>query len=147
MGSAPVRSMYGERPDYRVDVLARTNLMSAWLGEVCLARSSGCLVVDEQDHGLVVYFPPDAIDFSQLEPTDQHTVCPFKGQASYWRAAGTAGPGIAWSYPDPFPQVARLAGYVAFDQDEVRVSIGKGSYTGGSRGAVPLGQQGTGMRP
>jgi uncharacterized protein (DUF427 family) len=130
MASAPVRSMYHERPDYRVDLLARTNVMTAWLGDSCLARSSACLVVDEQDHGLVVYFPPDAVDFAQLEPTDQRTVCPFKGQAVYWRAAGGTGPGVAWSYPQPFQQVGRLAGYVAFDQDEVRVTIGKGTFTG-----------------
>jgi len=125
-----MRSMYRERPDYRVDLLARTNVMTAWLGEVCLARSNACLTVDEQDHGLVVYFPPDAVDFSHLEPVDHRTVCPFKGQAVYWRAAGSEGSGMAWSYPDPFPEVARLAGYVAFDQDEVRVTIGKGTYTG-----------------
>ena len=130
MSSAPVRSMYHERPDYRVDLLARTNVMTAWLGDACLARSDACLTVDEQDHGLVVYFPPDAVDFSRLEPASQLTVCPFKGQAVYWRAAGSEGPGIAWSYPEPFPEVARLAGYIAFDQDEVRVTIGKGTFTG-----------------
>jgi uncharacterized protein (DUF427 family) len=139
--------MYHERPDYRVDLLARTNVMTAWLDSARLAHSSACLVVDEQDHGLVVYFPPDAVDFTLLEPDDLRTVCPFKGQAVYWRAAGTGagGPGIAWSYPDPFPEVARLAGYVAFDQDAVRVAIGKGVYTGGSRGGVPPGQQSTGV--
>jgi uncharacterized protein (DUF427 family) len=125
--------MYGERPDYRVDLLARTNAMAAWLGSACLASSRACLVVDEQDHGLVVYFPPDAVDFALLSPIEPRTVCPFKGQAVYWRAAGTDGPGIAWSYPDPFPEVARLAGYVAFDQDAVRVTIGKGAYTGGGQ--------------
>ncbi len=66
-------SMYRERPDYRVDLLARTN---------------------------------------------------------HWRAADGEGPDIAWSYPQPFPEVARLAGYVAFDQDAVRVTIGKGTFTG-----------------
>ena len=130
MASAPVRSMYHERPDYRVDLLARTNVMTAWLGDSCLARSNACLTVDEQDHGLVIYFPPDTVDFSLLELADQRTVCPFKGQAVYWRAAGGAGPGIAWSYPQPFQQVGRLAGYVAFDQDEVRVTIGRGTFTG-----------------
>ena len=130
MSSAPVRSMYHERPDYRVDLLARTNVMTAWLGDACLARSNACLTVDEQDHGLVVYFPPDAVDFSRLEPASQLTVCPFKGQAVYWRAAGGEGPAIAWSYPEPFPEVARLAGYIAFDQDEVRVTIGRGTFTG-----------------
>ena len=130
MGSAPGRSMYRERPDYRVDLLARTNVMTAWLGEICLARSNACLLVDEQDHGLVVYFPPDAVDFSHLEPVETRTFCPFKGQAVYWRAAGSEGSGLAWSYPEPFGEVARLAGYVAFDQDEVRVTMGKGAFTG-----------------
>jgi len=129
-----VRSLYHERPDYRVDLLARTNVMTAWLDQACLARSSACLTVDEQDHGLVVYFPPDAVDFGYLEPAGQRTICPFKGQAVYWRATGRPdGPGIAWSYPEPFPEVARLAGYVAFDQDEVRVAIGRGRYTGTRR--------------
>src|SRR5579864_4111128 len=95
MGSAPVRSIYHERPDYRVDLLARTNLMTAWLGEICVARSGACLTADEQDHGLVVYFPPDAVDFSHLESIGQRTVCPFKGEAVYWRRAGSEGPGIA----------------------------------------------------
>jgi len=122
--------MYHERPDYRVDLLARTNVMTAWLGEICLARSNACLIVDEQDHGLAVYFPPDAVDFSQLKPTADRTVCPFKGQAVCWRLSGSAGSGIAWSYLEPFPEVARLAGYVAFDQDEIRVTIGKGTFTG-----------------
>ena len=129
-----MRSLYCERPDYRVDLLARTNVMTAWLGETRLARSGACLTVDEQDHGLVVYFPPDAVDFGYLEQAAERTVCPFKGEAVYWRAAGRPeGPGIAWSYPDPLPEVARLAGYVAFDQDEVRVAIGKGRYTGAGR--------------
>jgi uncharacterized protein (DUF427 family) len=144
--SAPVvRSAYGERPDYRVDLLARTNVMTAWLDSARLAVSGACLVVDEQDHGLVVYFPPDAVDFSLLAPDELRTVCPFKGQAVYWRARGgdgVAGPPLAWSYPEPFPQVAQLAGYVAFDQDAVRVCVGKGHYTGGSGGSSPRASRG-----
>lgn len=122
--------MYSQRPDYRVELLARTNVMTASLDDTVLARSNACFVVDEQDHGLVVYFPRDAVDFSHLEPIEERTFCPFKGQTVQWRRAGTDGPGIAWSYPEPFPEVARLAGYVAFDQDTVNVTIGKGIYTG-----------------
>jgi hypothetical protein len=50
-----------ERPGYRGDLLARTNVMTAWPGEACLARSGACLTADEQDHGLVVYVPPGAV--------------------------------------------------------------------------------------
>jgi uncharacterized protein (DUF427 family) len=131
VNDAEVNAAWERRPDYRVELLTRTNVMTAWLGGTVLARSGACLVVDEQDHGLVVYFPPDAVDFTLLEPVDLRTVCPFKGQAVYWRAVGSdAADWVAWSYPEPFPQVARLAGYVAFDQDAAVVALGKGVYTG-----------------
>jgi uncharacterized protein (DUF427 family) len=128
---AAPRSAYRERPDYRVDLLARTNVMTARLGDAVLATSDACLIVDEQDHGLVVYFPPDTVDFALLEPVaGLHTTCPFKGQASYWRAPGGDQPWVAWSYPSPFPEVTRLTGYVAFHQDTVNVTIGSGRFTG-----------------
>src|SRR5271167_1985161 len=90
------RSAFRERPDYRVDLLARTNTMAARLGDALLASSTACLVVDEQDHGLVVYFSPDAVDFSQLDPVGWRTVCPLKGQAVYWRTPVRGGRWVAW---------------------------------------------------
>jgi hypothetical protein len=42
MSSPPVRSMYRDRPDYRVELLARTNVMTACLGDVRLAKSNAC---------------------------------------------------------------------------------------------------------
>ncbi|WP_040841585.1 DUF427 domain-containing protein [Nocardia brevicatena] len=131
MSEEPIRSMYQERPDYRVDPLVRTDVMSARYGDIRLAHSDARPIVDEQDHGLAVYFPRDAVDFSHPEPIGIRTVCPFKGQAVYWRPAAGGDRGIARSYPEPFPQVARPAGYIGFDQDQIRVTIGAGRYTGG----------------
>jgi uncharacterized protein (DUF427 family) len=74
-------------------VLARTNVMAAWLGEICLACSNACLVVDEQDHGLVAHFPPDAVDFPHLEPTDYRTESFHPDLGVAWRASR---PGSAW---------------------------------------------------
>jgi uncharacterized protein (DUF427 family) len=116
-------SGYVERPDYRVDLLPRRNAFSARAGEVVLAESQRCIVVDEQDHGLVVYFPRDDVRLGELEPSDHSTHCPYKGDASHWTPRGGTDV-VAWSYEDPYPQVARLQGYVAFYQDRVTVSIG-----------------------
>lgn len=133
MVGGKIRSLWGERPDYRVDLLARTNVVTASLDGVELAKSSSCLFVDEQDHGLAIYFPADSVDFSRLEPIEQRSVCPFKGQAVYWAPAGGDGQWVAWSYQEPFPEVARIAGYLAFDQARVTVQVGKGTYTGTHR--------------
>lgn len=130
MSDVAVSSGYQQRPDYRVDLLVRTNTMTAGLDGQQLAVSDECLLVDEQDHGLVVYFPPEAVNSELLEPVALHTVCPFKGQASYWTLPGSDRPWVAWTYPQPHPQVARLAGYIAFDQSVVQVTIGAGRYTG-----------------
>jgi uncharacterized protein (DUF427 family) len=119
-------SGYVTRPDYRVDVLARRNRFTARAGDAVLASSERCLLVDEQDHGLVVYFPREDVDLEALAPTTSTSRCPYKGNASYWRlAAGAEGDAdVAWSYEEPYPEVARIAGYVAFYQDRVTVSVG-----------------------
>jgi uncharacterized protein (DUF427 family) len=120
------QSGYAERPDYRVDILPRRNAVRAWWGDSLLAETTRSLLVDEQDHGLVFYFPRDDVRMEQLQPTDHDSYCPFKGHASYFRVdgAGDDGDNVAWSYEEPYPEVARLRDYVAFYQDRVRVQVG-----------------------
>ena len=119
----PADSGYVTRPDYRVDVLARRNRFEVHAGDALLASSERCLVVDEQDHGLVVYFPRTDVHLDQLEPIELVTRCPFKGLASHWGLRGGDEP-VAWSYEDPYPQVGVIAGYVAFYQQRVTLTIG-----------------------
>jgi uncharacterized protein (DUF427 family) len=114
---------FAKRPDYRVDLLARRNRFEARAGDVLLASSEECLVVDEQDHGLVVYFPRADVHLGRLEPSDHVTHCPFKGDATHWQLPGDGRP-VAWSYESPFGEVARIRDRIAFYQDRVDVTIG-----------------------
>jgi uncharacterized protein (DUF427 family) len=116
-------SGYGDRPDYIVDLLRRRNRFEARAGDQLLASSERCTLVDEQDHGLVVYFPRADVDLRQLEPRERTSRCPYKGTATYWGLPGQDGE-VAWTYDDPYPEVAGIAGYVAFLQDRVSVTIG-----------------------
>jgi len=124
------RSMWAERPDYRVDILARRNRVTVRSESDVIAETLRPLIIDEQDHGLVVYFPRDDVQMDHLEPSDHVTHCPFKGRATHWQLAGADGPPVAWSYEDPFPEVARIAGYIAFYQDRVHVEIGQAPRRG-----------------
>jgi uncharacterized protein (DUF427 family) len=117
-------SGYLDRPDYRVDLLRRRNRVTAHHVDQVLAETWDAVLVDEQDHGLVFYFPRDDVQLDVLVRTDHHTRCPFKGVASYWRLGEGTEP-VAWSYEDPYPEVARIAGHVAFYQDQVQVEVGE----------------------
>jgi uncharacterized protein (DUF427 family) len=120
-------SGFVDRPDYRVDILARRNRVTASVGGEVLADSERCLLVDEQDHGLVFYFPPEDVRLDRFVPDGRTTRCPFKGTATYRRYPRPGGDVLAWTYEEPYPEVARLAGYVAFFQDAVEVQVGAAS--------------------
>ncbi len=62
------------------------------------------------------YFPPDAVNTTYFQPSDTHTVCPWKGTASYYTVAvdGQTNPDAAWYYPAPKEAAQNITGYVAF---------------------------------
>jgi uncharacterized protein (DUF427 family) len=117
---------YGERFDYRVDLLRRRNLITAVTHDgLQLGRTERAILVDEQNHGLVFYFPRNDVDMSKLEKIDRLSHCPYKGVASYWAlAGGDVERPVAWAYETPYPEVAQIADHIAFYQDRVTVSIG-----------------------
>jgi uncharacterized protein (DUF427 family) len=63
-----------------------------------------------------VYFPPDSIKREFFQPSDTHTVCGWKGTASYYTLAvdGLENPDAAWYYPDPKPAAANIKDHIAF---------------------------------
>ena len=62
------------------------------------------------------YFPPDSIRSEYFQPSDQHTVCIWKGTASYYdlEVNGKRNPGAAWFYPEPKAAAAEIKNYIAF---------------------------------
>ncbi|RMH65571.1 MAG: DUF427 domain-containing protein [Cyanobacteria bacterium J003] len=83
---------------------------AAWKGAT-LAESDRYEVVEGN-----VYFPPEALNQAYFQPSDTHTVCGWKGTASYYPIVvnGEVNRDAAWYYPDPNPAAANIKGYVAF---------------------------------
>jgi uncharacterized protein (DUF427 family) len=81
-----------------------------WNG-VVIARSDSFEEVEGN-----IYFPPDAIDRQYFRPSDQTTVCPWKGTAHYYdiMVAGAVNRAAAWYYPQPKPAAAKIKDHVAF---------------------------------
>src|SRR3954454_16553825 len=69
----------------------------------------------------VLYVPIDDLDASLLEPTDHHTHCPFKGDASYWslRVGARVAENAVWYYPEPLEAAGWLRGHAALYWDRV----------------------------
>lgn len=63
-----------------------------------------------------VYFPPDKVDHTYLRESATHTVCPWKGTASYCDVVvnGDVNGDAAWYYPVTKPAAENIAGYIAF---------------------------------
>jgi uncharacterized protein (DUF427 family) len=81
-----------------------------WNGEV-LAESDRTIVV-EGNH----YFPPEAINKEFFTESERHTVCGWKGIASYYNVNvnDQVNMNAAWYYPTPNDAVRKIAGYIAF---------------------------------
>ena len=58
-------------------------------GGAVLGESSRTLELSENGYPARIYFPRDDIAMAFLDSSDKSTVCPFKGEASYFSTATT----------------------------------------------------------
>lgn len=96
------------------------------VGSTVLGTSTQALELQEAGHTPVIYIPREDIDMSRLVRTDHTTKCPWKGQANYYSIKGRVGmlANAVWTYEDPLPEVAQIAGYLAFHADRVTITRG-----------------------
>lgn len=85
-------------------------MKAIWNGAV-LAESDQTVVV-EGNH----YFPPEALRREFFRESGHHTLCPWKGTASYYDVVvgGQTNANAAWYYPNPSDAARNIAGRVAF---------------------------------
>lgn len=81
-----------------------------WNGKV-IAESDDTVVV-ENNH----YFPTESIKKEFFKSSDTHTVCPWKGQASYYslEVDGKTNTDAAWYYEDPSDLAKGINNRIAF---------------------------------
>lgn len=85
--------------------------MKAIWNDAVIAESDDTVVV-EGNH----YFPAESVVKEFLQPSSTHTICPWKGEASYYTLAvnGQTNPNAAWFYPEPKEAAAQIKNRVAF---------------------------------
>jgi len=78
------------------------------------------MTVAESDATIVVdgyrYFPAASVQDDHLVASSHHSVCGWKGQASYYDVTAGTEPNrnAAWYYPDPKPAARMVDGYIGF---------------------------------
>jgi uncharacterized protein (DUF427 family) len=95
-------------------------VIARWGGEV-VAESRDALILRETGLPPRTYFPMDDVRMDLLRRTEHQTVCPFKGEASYWsiEIGDRRSDDIAWAYEDPLPARADLKGRICFYEDRL----------------------------
>lgn len=85
--------------------------MKAIWNNTVLAESNDTIVI-EGNH----YFPPSALNMDYFTENSSKTVCPWKGEASYFDVVvdGETNKASAWVYNEPKKMAENIKGYVAF---------------------------------
>ncbi|MGB3606513.1 MAG: DUF427 domain-containing protein [Psychroserpens sp.] len=85
--------------------------MKAIWNDKIIAESDQTVVI-ENNH----YFPPTSIKSEFFKPSDTHTTCPWKGEASYYtiEVDGKQNPDAAWYYPKTLERAQSIKDHVAF---------------------------------
>jgi uncharacterized protein (DUF427 family) len=108
---------FAKNPDYRVDLVPENRHVKVVFSGMTIAESDRALRVEETGHAPVHYLPERDVRMDLLRPTEHHTRCPYKGEASYWTIevpGQKRSENAVWAYPTPYDEVEGLAGYYAF---------------------------------
>lgn len=85
-------------------------MKAIWNGQV-IAESNQTKNVEGN-----AYFPMDSVNKDFLKSSDTHTVCHWKGTASYYDIVvdGQVNKDAAWYYPDPSEKAMPIKNHIAF---------------------------------
>ncbi len=104
-----------------ITIAANPNRVEVRVDGLVIADSTRALVMRAPGSPDVQYVPRDDVDMTRLIRSARTTHCPYKGDASYWsiRTGRRVLDDAVWSYEVPYPDVAAIAGHLAFYSDRV----------------------------
>ncbi|MEO0526103.1 MAG: DUF427 domain-containing protein [Bacteroidota bacterium] len=85
--------------------------MKAIWNDTVIAESDDTIVI-ENNH----YFPSESIKKEYFKSSNTHSICPWKGEASYYtlEVLGKENTDAAWYYPEVSELAKQIKGRVAF---------------------------------
>lgn len=110
---------------HRIEISRTTQHVSVSRNGVALAETRRPVVLQETGLPPRYYFDPSDVRTELLVPSDRHTTCPFKGEASYWslHVDGETIPDFVWSYADPIHEAEQIRGLLCFYNEKVDLEV------------------------
>ena len=111
-------------PFHRVDIRASSVAVEVAFDGVTLASTNGAQLLYETLLPVRYYIPPEDVRLDLLEESPKLTVCPYKGQASYWSYPDSdQGSNLAWSYDRRYRDAAQIHGLISFYNERVDLTV------------------------
>jgi uncharacterized protein (DUF427 family) len=111
-------------PDHPITIEPNAARVTVRIGGRVVAETTAALNLRESTYPAVPYIPLADVDQTLLRPTETSTYCPYKGDASYYTVdlPDAELTDAVWTYREPYPAVAEIAGHVAFYPNKVEIT-------------------------
>ncbi len=112
-------------PYHRVDAHVSSRSVTVRRDGEVVARTDRPVLVFETGLPVRAYVPPaDVLPGAISSGSGLRTVCPYKGESTYWNVGPVED--AAWSYESPLPDALRAQGHLCFDdsKNEITVELG-----------------------
>ena len=125
MTEKPVREPTVDHP---ITVKPTGKHVTVLVNGVVVADTDSSLTLQESTYPAVQYIPMRDVAQNVLKPSSTTTYCPYKGDASYYSVVTTESgddtvEDVIWTYEQPYPAVAGIAGHVAFYPDKAEIVV------------------------
>jgi len=112
-------------PYHRVDARLSSRRVQVLADGEVVAETRRPVLLSETGLPNRFYIPPADVRSEVLELSATHSVCPYKGTASYRSLHTPSGivEDAAWFYPDPMDGVRGIAGLLCFAADRVEIRV------------------------
>ena len=108
-------------PYHRIECVRARRKLRVEVASTVLVDTTDVVGVYETSRSPQLYARREAVRMDLLIPSPTLTYCAYKGRASHWsvQVDGKLVPDVAWSYDDPLPETAPIAGLLSFYPERV----------------------------
>jgi uncharacterized protein (DUF427 family) len=108
-------------PDHPISIESSPNRVRVTFNGRTVADTTRAVILREANYKPAFYMPREDADMALFQRTDRTTHCPYKGDATYYslRVGERVAENAVWSYEQPYPAMADIAGRLAFYPDRV----------------------------